>query len=84
MPFPRACPLGVLVPDNPELRGHYVFFLNTLALVWLSSPAELAGQSHFQSSFIFSRANAMFPLNGDENMGEERIESVANIVVCWP
>lgn len=26
----------------------------------------------------------MFPVNGVENMGEERIELVANIVVCWP
>lgn len=73
-------PHVTLVLDIPELSAHRCLFPANLPLLQLSAQVERAGESHIQSSFIFSRANPIFPINGVE----EGIKSVVNIDVCWP
>lgn len=73
-------PHVTLFLDFPELGAHRFLFPANLSLLQLSSQVERAGESHFQSSFKFYRANPIFPINGVE----EGIKSVVNIDVRWP
>lgn len=78
--LPRACPLlGAFCPAF-KVRGHLFQATQRPGQTISSSRPtypfySLAGRrgSHFQSGFIFNRANPIFPINGVENMGEERI-----------